>query len=383
MATKTVVCPECGSPAAPGRYACAECGSLLASVAPGGRELTPDSATAHGATVAAVDQPDVAAIDGSGDALTAEAEPVAEPATIAPGAATDVGTAIEPESAFEPDETGWDEVAAGEPTVAGDAFDENAPLESAPEPGPGWHPPVLNDVTPPEEPVGLGQTATAEAAPAAPSWPPPGDLGPIARPEPRTPAGAYLPPSAILPALDAPWPSGSAPALAGQAAAATATVETTPEAGSRAASPAGRGATAWTNAVDSIRVPALASRRAVTIGAGLAAVGILLPWLGSLPGANPFAGYLDRWGLAGAGLWIVLLGLVALIVVASSSGRAASWPVGLPAVATATFLVGLVWPYLVGGSRAIGVWVIVVGAIVLGVGGLLGMRRHGGPEPAV
>ncbi|MBA2720310.1 MAG: hypothetical protein H0U52_13885, partial [Chloroflexi bacterium] len=33
MATKTVVCPECGSPAAPGRYACAECGALLAAVA--------------------------------------------------------------------------------------------------------------------------------------------------------------------------------------------------------------------------------------------------------------------------------------------------------------------------------------------------------------
>jgi len=33
MATKTIVCPECQAPAVPGRYACARCGALLASVA--------------------------------------------------------------------------------------------------------------------------------------------------------------------------------------------------------------------------------------------------------------------------------------------------------------------------------------------------------------
>jgi len=33
MTTKTVVCPECGSTADPGRYGCSECGALLAAVA--------------------------------------------------------------------------------------------------------------------------------------------------------------------------------------------------------------------------------------------------------------------------------------------------------------------------------------------------------------
>src|SRR4051812_22662144 len=33
MATKTLACPECGSEAAPGRYACTECGALLNGVA--------------------------------------------------------------------------------------------------------------------------------------------------------------------------------------------------------------------------------------------------------------------------------------------------------------------------------------------------------------
>jgi hypothetical protein len=49
MATKTIVCPECQAPVVPGRYACAQCGALLASVAltprsfgGGGRENGPD-----------------------------------------------------------------------------------------------------------------------------------------------------------------------------------------------------------------------------------------------------------------------------------------------------------------------------------------------------
>ena len=100
---------------------------------------------------------------------------------------------------------------------------------------------------------------------------------------------------------------------------------------------------------------------------------------------GPFAGYLDRWGLAGGGLWLVFFALVGLALVASSSGRAASWPVGLPAVVAAGLLVGLLWPYLLGGfGRSIGVLVDFVGAIVLVVGGVLDQRaRHDRPESGV
>ncbi|HEY8988200.1 MAG TPA: hypothetical protein VIM39_04200, partial [Candidatus Limnocylindrales bacterium] len=41
MATKTIVCPECQAPAAPGRFACAHCGALLASVAVTARTYGP------------------------------------------------------------------------------------------------------------------------------------------------------------------------------------------------------------------------------------------------------------------------------------------------------------------------------------------------------
>src|SRR5258708_24430497 len=39
MATKLLVCPECASEVAPGRFACTSCGALLASVASAPRSL--------------------------------------------------------------------------------------------------------------------------------------------------------------------------------------------------------------------------------------------------------------------------------------------------------------------------------------------------------
>jgi hypothetical protein len=121
------------------------------------------------------------------------------------------------------------------------------------------------------------------------------------------------------------------------------------------------------------------------VGSTLAAIGIFLPWINGLPSEGPFSAYLVRWGMAGAGMWLVLFGLIVVAIVAGSSGRPESWPIGLPSVAVAAFLVGLVWPYLVGGSgRSIGIWVVLVGAIVLAVGGLLDRRRrHDSRDPAV
>ncbi len=398
MATKTVVCPECGSSAGPGRYACGECGALLAAVSMTPRGWDSDAGRAAAAPPAVAD-------DGPAPEPPAAAEP---PAPEPPAADAAIASAA-PAPPDVPPDLPVDSEPWPEPAVDG-AFDEDAPLGSSEPAGASTAPDVLHAVTDGDgdlaaaavpsapardEPMLIDEThasagaAAAGAAPAgaapadtapaatavppAPAWPPPGDRGPIARPEPRTPAGAYLPPSAVLPSLDLPS-AGGAVAVAG--------VASRPD---PAASFTGRASAAVSEALASVRVTGDAGRRAVATGAGIAALGTLLPWVNTLPGASPIANYLDRWGLAGGGIWLVLLGLVALAVVAGSTGRAAAWPVGLPAVATAAFLIGLIWPYLLGGfGRAVGVWVLLVGAVVLAVGGVLETRRrHGTSELAV
>src|SRR5690242_8513066 len=66
MATQTVVCPECGSPSAPGRYTCNECGAFLDGVA-----VTPRSWETEPA-----DEPETADPAATPPAPIAEAQPV-------------------------------------------------------------------------------------------------------------------------------------------------------------------------------------------------------------------------------------------------------------------------------------------------------------------
>jgi len=416
MATKTVVCPVCGSASAAGRFACSECGALLVAVAMSPRGRVSDAL-------------------GSGDADATEAVPAGgtgttearlrprrrtsgKVAAIAPAPveepveARELAPVHEPVAADEPPgtraATAADPVAAAEPVATVDAhdeslddesapFDENAPLAAAVRRP--TQPAVLHDLPDlsglpirSESPAPF-VTPAPFVAPAsiphdpgpssAPSWPPPGDRGPLAAPKPRIPAGAYLPPSAVLPPLDLPGAAsmagagaGAGPSVAG-AAAATPALEGAPDSAPGAAAWLGRISTALSEGLGSIRVAADGSRRAVFAGAGLAALGILLPWVNTLPGASPLANYAERWGLAGPGMWLVFLGLVALAAVAAATGRPASWPVGLPAIVAAAFLAGVIWPYIVGGyGRSIGIWVVVAGALVLLVGGLLDRRAH-------
>jgi hypothetical protein len=347
MAAKTVVCPECGSAAAPGRYACADCGAMLAAVGPTSRSLG----------LWPAGDADIPPDDVDGDGVAEPIRSASAPFVVEAGAEPGVDEDLEPGE------------LNGSLLAGALAFDENAPLAAVRS---TIQPDVLHDL-----PMAMHADDDDERLPSAPAWPPPGDLGPLPAPEPRTPAGAYLPPSAVLPPLD-----GLVPGSAAAGAAATADPAGS---GSTAAAWANRGSAALTGARGSVRVTADASRRAISAGAALGAFGIVLPWVNTLPGASPVANYLDRWGLAAAGMWLVLVGLVALATVAASSGRAAGWPVGLPAIVTAAFLGGLVWPYTVGGSgRSIGIWVVVVGAVVLVVGGLLDRRtRHDRGDAAV
>lgn len=361
MATKTVVCPECGSEVAPGRYACSECGSLLAAVSATPRPPLVEIATEPEVSLLA-DEPDEAA--------------VAEPAA-------DADTELEPEPALdaEPEPAQADErepSAPGDPALVQDDDEPDAEVDED-RPLAAFAAALLDRAAP--APV-VGPLAAAQAsepvaaepaeARAVPTWPPADDHGTDPRPVRPTPAGAWLPPSAHLdglavPELDAATP-GSGPR--GRRGSATAVADGTPGLGRFAAS---------------LDLAEDAPRQVIGAGAGLAAVGFLLPWANVLAGAGLLGDYFTQWGLAGPGHWIVVSVLVALAAFAFVGGRFAGWPVGLAAIVVGALLVGLLWPYLFGVlGRLVGVWTVLAGAIVLTVGGVLERRvRHDPVGPAV
>lgn len=318
MATKTAVCPDCGSPAAPGRYACPDCGALLASVAAGARSWRSSDAGARAVASDTASAPlTVERASANGSGLDAEPEPAPAEATTLPGSFAEDAVPLEPPS--------------------GSATDPTEPVIT---------PRV--DLAPP--------TATA--------WPPAGAAEPVSSALPRTPAGAWLPPSAVLDGL---------------AVAAVAAPASFP-----AGSSGVRSFRLW-SLTDSLAIPADGPRRVVVAGATVAAIGFLLPWANVLAGAGLIGGYFTQWGLAGPGHWIVLVVLGGLAIVAGSGPRSARGAVGLGAVAGATLLVGLLWPYLFGVlGRSVGVWVVLAGAVVLLLGGALDrLARHGAERPAV
>jgi hypothetical protein len=125
-------------------------------------------------------------------------------------------------------------------------------------------------------------------------------------------------------------------------------------------------------------------RRLIGAGATIAGLGFLLPWASALAGSALGGSYFSRWGLGGPGHWIIVLGLVALVVIALAGSRFDRVPVGLIAVVLSAVLVGVLWPYVFGTfDRFVGVWLVLAGAILLGVGGLLDVRRHEPLEPGV
>ncbi|HUQ78248.1 MAG TPA: hypothetical protein VM427_05185 [Patescibacteria group bacterium] len=335
MATNTVVCRECGAPAVPGRYACAECGSLLAAVTAGAR--TWGSGSRLEATPVGQREPD----------LQLEPEPEPEPRSAASG----------PEAAPDPSP---ELEARPDLTVPGGSF-AGADLEAAAvadhgEPG-DPSPSVLTTPSPP------------------PTWPFGGDRGIDPVPTPRIPAGAYLPPSAVLDALDPPAANGMAAGGApGSSRAATPDVSPQPTPGVTVRRLRG-----------SFDLAGDTTRAVIAIGAAIGAIGFLLPWANVLAGAGLLGGYFTQWGLAGPGHWIALTLLVALVGVALAGPATARWPVGLGVVSLAALLAGMLWPYLFGFlGRSIGIWVVLAGAIVLAVGGVLDrLDRHDPDRPAV
>jgi len=186
----------------------------------------------------------------------------------------------------------------------------------------------------------------------------------------RTPAGAYLAPSAVLPPLDAPnAPSGN------QDASATGPA-TAPDGKPRVASLA--------ETLDALGITGNVPRRVIGSGAALAALGFLLPWADVVIGSGQVGSYWARWGMAGPGHWIIVAILIVIAALGLTRGRLSGLPLGVPALALGALLVGLVWPYLFGViGHSVGVWLVLVGAVLVAVGGFLDLRRHATATPDV
>lgn len=121
-------------------------------------------------------------------------------------------------------------------------------------------------------------------------------------------------------------------------------------------------------------------------GAALATAGFLLPWSASVIGAGG-VGYFDRWGFAGPGHVVVVVGLLVVLAAAILRDRVPIWlGIGLPGLGLGAMLIGLVWPYLFGPLGAqLGAIAVALGAVMLVAAGIAAVivDRHAEADEVV
>ena len=411
MATKSVVCPECGAAAAPGRYACAECGALLASVGPvrswsGEDAAAPAPAPSAPPPVAVAEEPAKPARRSGSRTRRPTAAEAPAPAVVERPVAQPVAqaNAVQPQPPTQPAAPSWPQPVTGATAAAMVGLERETgsrtpaymprrnpalpPFAAAPAPSlPAIE--ASESLEPIDEDAPLQALAPlddaeiearraslaplAPTAPTAPAWPPPGDRGPVPMPVERAPAGAYLAPSAVLAPVDV--------------AAAPTNGHRPPPTGNRV-TPAVEAAAAprrsLAESLETFGITAEMPRKLAGVGAAVAALGFFLPWRNSVFGGDVIDDYLTHWGLAGPGNWVAVALLLGLLAMALTSGRLARVPIGVPAIALATLIVGLLWPSLFGAaSKPVGVWIVLAGALLLVVGGVLASRRHEPVRPPV
>ncbi|MEO8229129.1 MAG: hypothetical protein ABI628_05125 [Chloroflexota bacterium] len=347
MSTTLVVCPECSSPVAPGRLTCASCGTLLASVVGADRRLA-----------VAVAPPALPEID--------EDRPLA--AFRAPDPAPEPVRAAEPP----PPKRGPRRLTRSKPAAepAKDRYvAEVEPVGQIPEQtsifgaAPTVAPPIVDE----------WPNASFDATPSSGS----GGSSPEAAPVP----GAYLAPSASYVAPLAPRPVAAAappspPPLA-PAPFSSAVASWAVQQGS--ASPAiGHGAIApqRTGAAQNDDTARSLSDWLVVGGATLAIVSFILPWAtDGVLGSNGI-GYTAQWGLANGGHLILIAAAALVLLLHLGSSPVPSWfRSSVAPLAVGGLLAGLAFAYYArpfGGGA--GVAVLLAGAVLLLVGGLLASR---------
>lgn len=218
----------------------------------------------------------------------------------------------------------------------------------------------------------------------------------------RLAAGPYLPPSAVLPpGEELPLPPAVIPVMAAAQAAAWAAPPATAPVASGAYVPApvvpdavapaagGWAAIARPAGIDwnLVEIPVDLAARVVAAGAGIGALGMIVPWAAIVIGSPTRTGYFGVWGLAGPGHLIVLALLGGLAALALSTDRLPSWArPGIPSIAVGSLLIGLVWPYIFGSVGAsLGIYAeVVAAALLIGAGVLeLATARHAEPPADV
>jgi hypothetical protein len=205
--------------------------------------------------------------------------------------------------------------------------------------------------------------------------PPVAEPAPVAEPVPAPPIdppGAYVPPVPVS-AMPA-GPPAPARAWAGHV-----------DADGAASAATGRAKRANDIPMDPSRIAEFVGSVSIA-GAALAAVGFLLPWASVMIGASG-SQYFDRWGLAGPGHIVVVVGILAVLALSIVRNPIPTWiRTGIAGLAVGSLLLGLTWPYLLGPlDAAPGVLIDAIGAIALIGSGVLALvtDRHAEVDKAV
>jgi hypothetical protein len=366
MTSQSIVCGTCGAPVAYGRLSCPSCGELLASVAGARRTSASGASGASAASSSAKSSarrkrtPDVVY-----DVDSAPSDSVSDSHLALNGAGRDAEA-----------ELPWADAADG-PAVqldqrADDVDDDDLdgllgwdepdePVDdSSSTAGHAWAVAGAS-MTGPTTPAYMPRPnyARAAAVAASPELTEPAAL-------PIDPPGAYVPPlpTSAIPA----GPPAPARVWAGyNEAAPDASAVTGPD-----------GKSARERGVDPSRLAEFVSSVSIA-GAALAAVGFLLPWASVMIGASGTQ-YFDRWGLAGPGHVIVVIGILVLIALSIVRNPIPTWiRTGIGGLAVGSLLLGLTWPYLLGPlDAAPGVLIDAIGALALIGSGVLALvtDRH-------
>lgn len=122
-------------------------------------------------------------------------------------------------------------------------------------------------------------------------------------------------------------------------------------------------------------------------GSAVAAVSFLMPWSRDGVIGAVGSGYFDRWGLANAGYLPLVVAALGLLAINGIPNPIPGWiRAGLAPLAIGGILFGLDWAYQTRPySDGLGVTLLLVAALVLMAGGIIGIRsgRHQAGPPLV